>query len=218
MRLRRETGRDRRMSPSVQAGAAENPARPAPERRCILSGETGPRAALIRFVLSPSGEIVPDVAGRLPGRGMWLLAQRPTLEEAARRNPFARVLKRPVSVGADLPGLTESLLLRRCLDFVSLARRAGQATAGYEAVVEALRKVPPGGLLLAARDAGADGRAKLAQFQGSGLRVVAALSAEEIGGIFGRARVVIALIAPGRLADRLVGEGARLAGVRPLAA
>ena len=201
------------------ARAADSHARKAPERRCILSGEVGPRAALIRFVLAPTGEIVPDVAGRLPGRGVWLCARRRTLEDAARRNPFARALKRPVKVAADLPALTERLLLRRCLDLVSLARRAGQATAGYEAVVEALRRTTRGGgLLLAAHDAGADGRAKAARLENADLRKADALAAAELGQVFGRERVVVAHIAPGRLADRLATESARLAGVRPSAA
>src|SRR5580692_10481389 len=61
----------------------------APERRCIVTGEVMPQARLIRFVAGPAGEIVPDVAGNLPGRGLWLTARHDIVERAVAKRLFA---------------------------------------------------------------------------------------------------------------------------------
>src|SRR5437870_12059149 len=45
-------------------------------RRCVVTRAVLPKAALVRFVVGPTGEIVPDVAARLPGRGLWVKAER----------------------------------------------------------------------------------------------------------------------------------------------
>ncbi len=183
----------------------------AAQRRCIVSGASGPRGELIRFVASPKGEVVPDVEGKLPGRGVWLSARRKALDEAVRRNPFSHALRQKVTVGADLTEATERLLLRRTLDLLTLARRAGQAEFGAERVSERIADVRMAeGVLLTARDA----RVAAHKHAPRGMRIVDALTVAELGQAFGRARVATAFVAPGRLADRLVTEGVRLAGVR----
>ena len=91
--------------------------RETPERRCIATGETGPKAGLIRFVVGPEGEIVPDLAGKLPGRGIWVSADRAALEKAAKRGLcFARSAKAPVKVPDGLLETVEALLVRRLVD------------------------------------------------------------------------------------------------------
>jgi len=52
------------------------------ERRCIASGKVQPTTGMIRFVVGPESEIVPDVLGKLPGRGIWITAERAALEKA----------------------------------------------------------------------------------------------------------------------------------------
>src|SRR6185437_10291554 len=130
-----------------------------PQRRCLVTGEERPRAELVRFVVSPDGAIVPDVDGRLPGRGLWTLARRDVVA-AATASTFARAAKRPVRVEVGLADQVEKLLLRRCIEGLGLARRAGQAVAGFERVRESVRAGKCGGLVVAA-DASADGRRKL---------------------------------------------------------
>src|SRR5437016_3720303 len=129
----------RRRSSTTPAPAA----RPeAPERRCIVTGATGERGALLRFVVGPDGEIVPDVAARLPGRGLWLTPQRDIVERAVAKRLFARAARRPVSAPPELADRIESLLARRCCEALGLARRAGLAVAGFERVEQALRRGP----------------------------------------------------------------------------
>ena len=101
-----------------------------PERRCIATGETGPKAGLIRFVVGPDDRIVPDLAGKLPGRGIWVSAERGALEKASSKGLFARAAKAQVSVPEGLVESIEGLLVRRIQERVAMARKAGQAVAG----------------------------------------------------------------------------------------
>ncbi|HVG47675.1 MAG TPA: DUF448 domain-containing protein, partial [Rubellimicrobium sp.] len=111
--------------------------REEPERRCLVTSETGPKSGLVRFVVGPDGSIVPDIAGKLPGRGLYVTASRPILEQA-RKGQFARAAKAPVTVPEDLADEVERQLAHRVVDLVSLARKAGLAIAGFEKVKEAL--------------------------------------------------------------------------------
>jgi hypothetical protein len=170
---------------------------------------------LLRFVLAPSGEIVPDVAGRLAGRGLWLTPQRDIVERALAKRLFARAARRNAWSPEGLADRIESLLAQRCCDAVGLARRAGLAVGGFEKVREAVR-AGRAGLLLEASDAAAGGRGKIRR-TGRGLPLVAVLTAAEIGRAFGRDRVVHAAIGSGRLSARLIADAERLAGFRPQA-
>ena len=105
-----------------------------PERRCIVTSEVKPKAELLRFVLSPQGEVVPDIGSRLPGRGIWLCASRDVVNTAVAKRLFAKAARRAAIVPADLADRLEVLLARRCLDALGLARRAGQAVCGFEKV------------------------------------------------------------------------------------
>jgi len=185
-------------------------------RRCIASGEARPKAEMIRFVAGPDGTVVPDLAGRLPGRGLWLAPRREHLERACTRNLFARAAKAPLRVPEDLQARVEMLLSRRCLELVGLAKRAGQAGSGYGRVASLLAS---GGVavLLAAVDTAEDGRRKLravARAQVSAPQVVEVFTAEELGRALGKAARAHVAIAPGGFAERLAMEAARLSSVR----
>jgi hypothetical protein len=184
-----------------------------PNRRCIVSGLVLPVERLIRFALGPDGEVVPDVEARLPGRGIWLSAGRDMVNTAASKALFAKAFRRKVTVPPDLTATVESLLVRRCIERIGLARRAGQAIAGFEKVRGEL-KAGRGAVVLAAADGAADGREKILALAPS-LPVVDKLRGEELGVAFGRDHVVHGLILPGRLADGLKIDAARLAGFRP---
>ncbi len=108
--------------------------RDEPERRCIVTGEVQPKAGLIRFVVSPEGVVVPDLAGKLPGRGIWVTADRAAIEKAAAKGLFARAARTGVTVPESLADLVEAGLARRVVDLISLARKAGLAVAGFEKV------------------------------------------------------------------------------------
>ena len=52
-----------------------------PERRCIATGELRDPALMIRFVVGPEGQAVPDVRNKLPGRGIWVSADKGDQDE-----------------------------------------------------------------------------------------------------------------------------------------
>jgi predicted RNA-binding protein YlxR (DUF448 family) len=185
--------------------------RAEPERRCIVTRATGPKTGLIRFVAAPDGEIVPDLAGRLPGRGIWVSADAAVLGRAAKGH-FARAAKRQVNVPADLAARVEALLAARVVEFLSLARKAGQAVAGLEKTKAALVS-GEAALLVQATDGSARERAALRPPEGEN-RLVTCLSGDELGLAFGRDRVIHAAVLAGGLADRVRDEALRLAGIR----
>lgn len=183
-----------------------------PERRCIATGASGPADALIRFVVSPDGNIVPDLGERLPGRGIWVKADRAALEIASRKRLFRRVAGMPVAVPDDLIVRLEEGLVRRCVDLVGLARRAGEAVFGYEKAREWLAAGRVG-LLLAAVDGDGRDRARLRALSAD-VPVIEVLTADELGRATGRPRSVHGAVARGRLAASILRETGRLAGVR----
>ena len=183
-----------------------------PHRRCIVTGAVQPVEGMVRFVIGPDGMVVPDVAGRLPGRGLWLSADRDVVNTATGKGLFAKAARRRVEVPPGLADLVERQLLTRCLDLIGLARRSGQAVAGFEKVCGELR-ARRGAVVLTASDGAPGGRGKVLGLAGS-LPVVAVLTGTEVGMVFGRDHAVHAVLAPGRLADRLLNEARRLAGFR----
>ncbi|AXQ94866.1 RNA-binding protein [Cereibacter azotoformans] len=186
--------------------------RDEPERRCLATGESGPKAGLIRFGLGPEGEVVPDILGRLPGRGMYVSADRKAIEKAAAKGLFARAARQPVKVPEGLADLVESQLARRVIDLISLARKAGEAVAGYEKVKDWLTK-DEAEVLIQASDGSERGKSKL--HPPSGKRsFIGCLTARELGLAFGREHAIHGALAAGGLTTRVQDEAARLAGLR----
>jgi predicted RNA-binding protein YlxR (DUF448 family) len=183
-----------------------------PWRRCLVTGELRERGAMLRFVIGPDGELVPDLAARLPGRGWWLSPRRDIVEQAVRKRVFARAARRAVRVADGLADRIETLLAGRLIDGLGLARRAGLAVAGFERVCEAIGN-GKAAVLVAALDGAEGSRRKLAG-RGRGLPLVRVLTAAEIGAAFGRAHVVNAALGRGPLSRRLVADAEKLAGFR----
>ncbi|WP_259781649.1 RNA-binding protein [Aestuariispira ectoiniformans] len=181
-------------------------------RRCLATGERKPRDRMIRFVVGPDDEVVPDLKASLPGRGMWLSADRESIKTACERSLFSRAARRRVVAPEDLADRVEALLARRCADWLSRANRAGAAVTGFEKVRAAL-KADASGIVLAARDGADDGRRKISALAGQ-RPVIALLTAQEIAGAFGKDNAVHVWVAPGGLADGLMADAARLAGFR----
>lgn len=181
-----------------------------PERRCIVTGEVQPKRGLIRFVVGPEGQIVPDLAEKLPGRGLWVSADRAVLDKAA-KGVFARAARQAVTVPDGLSDLVEAALARRVVDTVSLARKAGYAVAGFEKVkgwlADGKAKV-----LLQASDGSDRGKGKL--WTPPKGRWFGCLTSSELGLAFGRDSVIHAALAAGGLAQRVVEEAAKLSGFR----
>jgi uncharacterized protein len=194
------------------AGAVDS----GPLRLCAVSRAQKPPDELIRFVAGPDRAIVPDLARRLPGRGVWVDATREAVAEAVRRKAFARSLKQNVSVPADLPDLVERLLQRRLTEAVSIANKAGLLVAGFakvEELVEAGRAVA----LIHAADAAADGAGKLdrkfkalCDLEHASAAIVRELGGAELSLAMGRPNVIHAAAAEGGASRRLIEEARRL--------
>jgi predicted RNA-binding protein YlxR (DUF448 family) len=128
-------------------------------RTCVVSREVRPIDELIRFVVGPAGEVVPDVKRKLPGRGLWISASRQTVAEAVRRHQFSRGFKRDVRVAPSLPADTEALLVRSATEALAMAAKAGQVVSGFAKVEGALQREIAA--LIHASDGAADGIRKL---------------------------------------------------------
>jgi predicted RNA-binding protein YlxR (DUF448 family) len=165
---------------------------------------------MIRFVLDPDRRLVPDLGESLPGRGMWLSARADVIEEASRRGAFAKAARGEVRLPPDLRATIEDGLRARVRDYLGFARRAGQAVSGWQAAREWLGAGRVG-LLVQAADGSPAEKARLVGHRS--VAVVEPLPAAELGAPFGRDRAVHVAIAPGRLAERIAAEAARLAGV-----
>ena len=129
-------------------------------RQCALTREVKPVADLIRFVVSPDGELVPDTDAKAEGRGVWISLGEKQLAEAVKKKAFERSLKQKVRLPEDLPGLTRRRLADRYLASLQMARKAGQLVTGAYQVREAIEK-GQAVALITATDAAADGRSKM---------------------------------------------------------
>ena len=182
-----------------------------PERKCIATGEVAPKEGLIRFVAGPDGMIVPDLAGKLPGRGLYVSSNRSALERAAQKGLFSRALKMPVKVPENLVDMIEGLLARRVVDLISLARKSGDAVSGYEKVKDWLLK-EEATVLIQAEDGSERGKSKLSTpHEGD---YIGWLTADELGLAFGRQTAIHAALGAGGLARRVVDDAQRLKGIR----
>ena len=181
------------------------------ERRCIATGETQPKAGLIRFVVGPDNVIFPDVAERLPGRGIWVSADPAALALAMKKNLFSRGAKQQVTVPADLAEQVEALLARRVVELISLARKSGKAVAGFEKVKGWLAD-GHARVLFQASDGSERGKSKLWTPEGG--RFFGCLTADELGLAFGRQHVIHGALAAGGLERRVVEEASKLRGLR----
>ncbi len=182
-----------------------------PERKCIATGEVQPKFGLIRFVLGPDAQIFPDIMGKLPGRGIYVSAERSALEQAVKKGLFARAAKQAVTVPEDLLSQVETQLVRRIVDLVSLARKGGEAVSGYEKVKDWLVK-DYAQVLIQASDGSERGKSKLSTPADG--TFIGWLTADELGMAFGRQTVIHVVLAAGGLAPRVVEEAARLKGLR----
>ena len=181
-------------------------------RRCLATRTPHPASALIRFVVGPDAAVVADLGGRLPGRGMWVGADRTTLSRAIARNQFAKAARAPVSAAPELVDRVGALLAQRCLDFLGLARRAGGLVVGFDQVADWLRQGRCA-LVLTAVDGSADGRRRI-EALAADVPVLDPFTRGELGSAVGRDEVVHMGVAKSGLARQLRDELGRLHGFR----
>jgi len=178
-------------------------------RMCAVSRKQWPTSELIRFVVSPQGEVMPDLKRRLPGRGLWVSASRKMVAEAVRRHHFSRGFKRDVRVSATLACDTENLLSQSVVEALAIAAKAGQVIAGFAKVEGALAaRKSRGGIqaLIHASGGGMDGIRKLNalarqnpgnRVESGELPIITVLSSAELDLALGRPNVVHAALLAG---------------------
>jgi predicted RNA-binding protein YlxR (DUF448 family) len=181
----------------------------ATERMCAVTRAVRPIDELIRFVVSPQGEVIADLKRKLPGRGLWLSASHRTVAEAVRRNQFSRGFKRDVRASASLAADTEALLVRGLIEALAMAGKAGQVVSGFSKVEGVLQQGQTRhsvSALIHASDGAADGIRKLDAIlrQNAGNRVespdfpvVTALTSEQLDLALGRSNVIHAAVLAG---------------------
>lgn len=177
----------------------------ATTRMCAVSREVRPIDELIRFVVAPTGEVIPDLKRKLPGRGLWISASRRSVAEAVRRHQFSKGFKRDVRVAPTLPTDTEALLVRSVTEALAMAAKAGQVVAGFGKVEDALNRNETAALIHAS-DGAADGIRKLdaivrqrGEKRGESpvIAVVNVLTSEELDLALGRSNVIHAALLAG---------------------
>ena len=185
-------------------------------RLCAASREALDASELIRFVADPAGTIVPDLARRLPGRGVWIKASKPVVAQAVRANVFAKSLKRPVRADPALAERVEQLIEKRVLAALALANKAGLVTTGFQQVDELIESGAAVALVQGA-DAAEGGRERLARkfaavarAKGREAALVNSLSTEQLSLAMGRSNVVHAALIQGGAAERFLEEAERL--------
>ena len=174
-------------------------------RMCAVSREVRPIGELIRFVVSPEGEVVPDLKRKLPGRGLWVSASRRTVAEAVRRHQFSKGFKRDVRAAPTLPADTETLLVRSATEALAMAAKAGQVVSGFSKVEGALQQGQAEALIHAS-DGAADGIRKLDAImrqrggnhgESREMPIVSVLTSAELDLALGRSNVIHAALLAG---------------------
>jgi predicted RNA-binding protein YlxR (DUF448 family) len=191
--------------PDLDNGPRTN--RSATVRMCAVTREVRPIDELIRFVVSPQGEVMADLKRKLPGRGLWISASRRAVAEAVRRNQFGKGFKRDVRVAPTLAADTENLLVRGAIEALAMAAKAGQVVSGFSKVEGALAQ-RQAQTLIHASDGAADGIRKLDALarQNSGISGIhgesrefpaVALTSEQLDLALGRSNVIHAALLAG---------------------
>lgn len=186
--------------------------KPEDERRCIVSRETEGKAGLVRFVVGPDSQVIPDVLEKLPGRGMWVSASRSAIDEAVKKGMFSRAAKAQVKTDPELSNQVEAILARRVVDMLSMGRKAGRAVAGLEKVKGWLVD-EKAVVLLQASDGSERGKTALRPPEGENTHIQC-LTSSELGMAFGRDTVIHAAMTKDGITARVLYDAARLAGLR----
>ena len=194
----------------------DGPGARSPERLCVVTRAVRPVADLIRFVVGPDGEAVPDVKSKLPGRGVWVTGTQKALAEAVKRKVLPRGFKRDVRVPPDLVGRTDRLLERAVLDALAIAGKSGLAAAGFTKVENALAHDPEDVVaVLHAAEAAPDGVRKLEAAlrrggAGHAPAVIRCLTLAQLDLALGRPNVVHAALLAGPASDTFLARFRRL--------
>jgi hypothetical protein len=180
-----------------------------PQRSCLGCRETRDKDRLLRFVLSPQDEVLPDLDSRLPGRGAYTCISSRCLESALQQRQFNRAFKREVSSmpAEQLTGLVARLMRERILGCLGMANRAGKIISGGALVSDAIRgKIKPGLILVAADVSESIGEKIVVLADMHRIRCERVLTKDDFGAILGKAPRSAVAVRQGGFVVRLVSE------------
>ena len=184
------------------------------ERRCISTGSLMNTKSMIRFVIGPEGDVVPDVLYKLPGRGLWVGANKNSLEKAIKKNLFSFISRKPVKIDQNLDQNVQRFVLNRLIKLISLARKASQAVAGFEKAKSQL-ELKKAKLLIQAFDGSTREKSRLRPPNGENT-LINCLNMQELGLAFSKESVIHATILNGGLYKEISLEALRLTGLREI--
>lgn len=200
--------------------AADHPTSPGedlttergPIRTCIGCRTRAPKDELVRLVPAPAGaegpELVVDVLGKLPGRGLSVHPTKACVEAAVKRGGIAQALRRaPRIQTTELARAISDRLSQRALSMVVAARGARALVLGTEAVREALTAGDVA-LLLLASDAEGRRDELLSQASRLGRAAIVIGTGElrtkaDLGKMFGRDELAVIGVTDPRIAERV---------------
>ena len=206
--------------PDLDNGPRTN--RSATTRMCVVTRQVRPIGELIRFVVSPAGEVIADLKRKLPGRGLWISASQAAVADAVRRHQFSKGFKRDVRVSTSLADETGQLLVRSAIDALAMVAKAGQVVSGFAKVEDALLR-RQAVVLLHAADGAADGIRKLDGIvkkttSDSGetpeIPVLTALASAELDLALGRSNVIHAALLAGSASKTFLSRSQTLVQYR----
>ena len=189
------------------------------ERLCIVTRQNINRKKGLRFVASPDGVCVFDVNAKLPGRGVWVSADRACLSQAIKTGAFSRGLKQNVTLMPDTEDFVEKILLKKCQSQISFAKKSGVLVQGYSAIENFYDRASSHALACLVQASNGDNSTRrslssaLLKAQPN-LHWAGALSGEELGASTGKPFVAHALIRAGKLAQDWILAYERLIGFR----
>ena len=181
------------------------------ERKCIATGQVLSKSKLIRFVLGPDSVIYPDPENKLPGRGIWVKADRSAILKAEKGQLFSRAAKQSSECLENLAELVENLIANRIIQLIGLSRKSGQCISGYEKVKDWLKKDIVK-VLIQSSDGSSRGKSRLRTPDDG--KFIDCLSSKELGKAFGRENITHCALASGGLTQRIVEDAQRLKGLR----
>lgn len=189
------------------------------ERKCVALNEVRDPKFMVRFVRDPDNNVVADISGKLPGRGVWVSSDKDLLEKAIKNGGFPRGFKSKVKTPGDLLETTELGLRRSTLSLLSMAKKSGQIAIGFDQTIGMAREGVLG-LRIEAKDGSADGRGKIRTLSRAIAReldlgdpgIIGCFNRLDLGDAMGRDKLVHAGIKRGKLCKKLRDEAQRLSG------
>ncbi len=191
-----------------------------PERTCLVHRVSLPTNQMLRFVLDPDNIVTPDLKGNLPGRGVWITAERKNIDLAVKKALFSRGFKQDAKTDEKLGERVDMLLEASVLQALSLAQKSGLVTVGLEKVLEVTAKKGLGALFFASDgSAGSIGKVKSKlryNDRAADIEIHQSLRSEQLDLAFGRTNVIHAALRDGGITELCLKNTRRLERFRSL--